>query len=146
MRGLSSTGTELGGGGRIAYGGVCFCPSLFGCLYAAVSGFGWRGCWNWLSFSCGVAHCGEILVSVFQGFFASIGQMSILAGGWALSFHSFLYIYILIFFSLLVIYIYTIFMGDTMYYLYLFIQAVRPVSHYAILMFQLGLMICVNVI
>ena len=24
---------------------------------------------------------------------------------------------------------YTIFMGDTMYYLYLFIQAVRPVSH-----------------
>ena len=50
------------------------------------------------------------------------------------------------FFSLLVIYMYTIFMGDTMYYLYLFIQAVRPVSHYAILMFQLGLMISVNVI
>ena len=51
-----------------------------------------------------------------------------------------------IFFSLLVIYIYTIFMGDTMYYLCLFIQAVRPVSHYVILMFQLGLMISVNVI
>ena len=58
-----------------------------------------------------------------------------------------IYFYVTVtFFSLLVIYIYTIFMGDTMYYLYLFIQAVRPVSHYAILMFQLGLMICVNVI
>ena len=39
---------------------------------------------------------------------------------------------IYIYYSLLVIYIYTVFMGDTMYYLYLFIQAVRPISHYAI--------------
>ena len=51
-----------------------------------------------------------------------------------------------IFFSLLAIYIYAIFMGDTMYHCYLFVQAVRPVSHYAIMMFQLGFMISVNVL
>ena len=40
-----------------------------------------RGVWGWLSFSCGMAHCGKGLISVFQGFFASIGGACILAGG-----------------------------------------------------------------
>ena len=40
-----------------------------------------RGVWGWLSFSCGMAHCGKSLISVFQGFFASIGGACILAGG-----------------------------------------------------------------
>ena len=43
-----------------------------------------------------------------------------------------------LFFCFLVIYIYTIFMGDTMYYFYLFIRAVRPVPHYAIFFFLCG--------
>ena len=37
------------------------------------------------------------------------------------------------FFFLLVIYIYTISMGDTMSYRHLFIQAVRPVSRYYVI-------------
>ena len=50
-------------------------------------------------------------------------------------------------FFFLVIYIYTIFMGDTVSYLYLFIQAVRPVSTLCyILTFQLGLLFRVVVV
>ena len=36
-----------------------------------------RNTWDWLSFSCGVAHCGESLTSVFQELFASIGKVFI---------------------------------------------------------------------
>ena len=46
---------------------------------------GLRGIWGWLWFSCGVARCGGegegALVSAFQGVFASIGGVLILAGG-----------------------------------------------------------------
>ena len=41
----------------------------------------WRGIWGWLWFSCGVAHSGKCLISVFQGFSASIDGAFILAGG-----------------------------------------------------------------
>ena len=40
-----------------------------------------RGVWDWLWFSCGVAHCGRGLIAIFRGFFASIGEIFILAGG-----------------------------------------------------------------
>ena len=36
-----------------------------------------RNTWDWLSFSCGVAHCGESLTYVFQELFASIGKVFI---------------------------------------------------------------------
>ena len=69
-------------------------------------------------------------------------------------FIDFLKYFLIFFLSLLVIYIYTIFMGCfyfafillLMYCFYLFMQAVRPVSHYVILMFQVGLLVSVNVI
>ena len=51
-----------------------------------------------------------------------------------------------IFFSLLVICVCAIFVGDTMYRFYLFVRAVGPVSHGAIMMFQLGLMVSVYVL
>ena len=41
-----------------------------------------RGIWGWLWFSCGVVQFGVGgLISVFRGFFASIGGVFILAGG-----------------------------------------------------------------
>ena len=43
-----------------------------------------RSIWDWLSFSCGVAHCGEGLISLFQGLFASIGGIFIWRGYWVL--------------------------------------------------------------
>ena len=50
---------------------------------------GLRGIWGWLWFSCGVAHSGRSLISVFQDFFASIKKGFILAVGLgtALSFY-----------------------------------------------------------
>ena len=42
---------------------------------------GSRGIWDWLCFWCGMAHGGKGLISVFQGFSASIGGVFILAGG-----------------------------------------------------------------
>ena len=47
-----------------------------------------RGIWDWLWFSGGVAHCEGSLVSVFQGFFASVGGFSVWRVGWALGYHS----------------------------------------------------------
>ena len=54
-----------------------------------VSCGGFRGIWGWLWFSCGVAHSGRSLISVFQDFFASIKKGFILAVGLgtALSFY-----------------------------------------------------------
>ena len=45
--------------------------------------------WDWLWFSCGVAHSGKSLISVFQDFFASINKNFILTVGLgaALSFY-----------------------------------------------------------
>ena len=40
-----------------------------------------RGIWDWLWFSCGVAHCGRGLFSVFQKCFASISGIFNLAVG-----------------------------------------------------------------
>ena len=71
----------------------------------------------------------------FESFWLVLAKFSPWRGDWALDYHH------VSFFSLLVIYIFTIFMGDAMYYLYLFVQAVH-----VILMFQLGLMISVGVI
>ena len=41
-------------------------------------------------FSCGITQCGNSLISVFQGSFASIGRVFILVGevGWALGYYS----------------------------------------------------------
>ena len=44
--------------------------------------------WDWLQFSCEIVHCGRGLISVLQEFFAIINKISILAGGWALGYHS----------------------------------------------------------
>ena len=56
------------------------------------------------------------------------------------------------FFSLVIIYIYRIFLGGTMYELYLFMQAVRPIAHYVFFFScgrkdppRSGLMVSVNV-
>ena len=35
-----------------------------------------------------MVHCGKSLISVFQRFFASISEIFILAGDWALGYHS----------------------------------------------------------
>ena len=35
-----------------------------------------------------IAHCGKGLISIFQGFFASINKISILTGDWTLGYHS----------------------------------------------------------
>ena len=35
-----------------------------------------RNTWDWLSFSCGVAHCGESLISVFQELFVALARFS----------------------------------------------------------------------
>ena len=47
-----------------------------------------RGMWDWLWFSCGIARRGGLLVAMFQGSFASAGEVFILPGGWALGYHS----------------------------------------------------------
>ena len=57
--------------GRTAYSGS---NALGGCS-------GSRGIWGYLWFSCGVAHGGGGLISVFQGLSASAGGAFILAGG-----------------------------------------------------------------
>ena len=44
--------------------------------------------WVWVWFSCGGAHRGMILITIFRGFFASANEILILAGGWALGYHS----------------------------------------------------------
>ena len=49
---------------------------------------GWWGIWGWCWFSCGVAHAGGCLISVFQGFSASTGKAFILAGDGALAYRS----------------------------------------------------------
>ena len=41
-----------------------------------------------MKFSCEIAHYGKSLISAFHGFFASIGKIFILAGCWALGYHS----------------------------------------------------------
>ena len=41
-----------------------------------------------LMFSCKIVHYEESLISAFQEFFASIKKTLILAGGWALGYHS----------------------------------------------------------
>ena len=51
---------------------------------------GIRGIWGWLWFSCGVAHCGKELISVFQEFFASIDKTFIFAGGLQLAYTMFI--------------------------------------------------------
>ena len=47
-----------------------------------------RGIWEWLCFSCGVDYCGGRggggLISAFQGFFAGVGGVVALVGGWVL--------------------------------------------------------------
>ena len=40
-----------------------------------------RGIWDWLWFSCGVAHGGKGLISIFQGLSSSVGGTFVLAGG-----------------------------------------------------------------
>ena len=39
-------------------------------------------------FSCGVAHSGGCLISVFRGFSVSVGKFSFSQGEWALGYHS----------------------------------------------------------
>ena len=52
-----------------------------------VPGGGWgvcggsQGVWDWLWFSCGVAHGGGSLVSVFHGFSVSVGRNFFFGGG-----------------------------------------------------------------
>ena len=48
-----------------------------GVLWAGVMGGMWGGFW----FSYGVMHCGWGLISVFQGFFGSIGEAFVLVWG-----------------------------------------------------------------
>ena len=65
-------------------GGIADARGVFGKLrldYFVLGGAGLRGIWGWLWFSCGVAHSGKCLISVFQGFSASIDGAFILAGG-----------------------------------------------------------------
>ena len=65
--------------------------------YMLIRGAGRRTCglsrdiWGWLWFSCGMEHCGESLISIFEEFFASIEKIFILAGGLGtrLSFYEF---------------------------------------------------------
>ena len=47
-----------------------------------------RSIWGWLLFSCGIVHRGKGLIAIFRDFFASISENFILAGGWALGYHS----------------------------------------------------------
>ena len=65
-----------GGGGRGRGGFMVGCGGLW-------------DIWDWLWFSCGVAHSGKSLISVFQDFFASINKNFILTVGLgaALSFY-----------------------------------------------------------
>ena len=46
-----------------------------------------RGIWEWPWFSCGKAHCGRGLISLFQGLLVST-RFSFWEGGWALGYHS----------------------------------------------------------
>ena len=48
--------------------------SLCGCNHS-------RGIWDWLWFSCGVAHSRGGLGTIFRGGFPSVGGVLILAGG-----------------------------------------------------------------
>ena len=66
------------------------------------------------------------LIGVGEGGVAAAWPPSLSQGAACCS----LFIYYLLFFSLLVIYIYAVFMGDTMSCFYLFMRAVGPVSHY----------------
>ena len=80
-RGICAVQRGSGCGGRC--GGACAGGGfMVGCG-------GLRGIWGWLWFSCGVAHSGRSLISVFQDFFASINKNFILAVGLgtALSFY-----------------------------------------------------------
>ena len=54
------------------YDGVCGC----GCGGCGCS----RGVWGELRFSCGIAKCGRVLISMFQRFFGSISKILILGG------------------------------------------------------------------
>ena len=57
-------------------------------MFRALGRGGSRGMWDWLWFSCGVAHGGAV-ISVFHGFSGSIGGAFVLVvGGWALGYHS----------------------------------------------------------
>ena len=64
-----------------------FAVSRRGCIIPGVGGGGLgvcggsQGVWDWLWFSCGVAHGGGSLVPVFHGFSVSVGRNFILAGG-----------------------------------------------------------------
>ena len=49
------------------------------CLFMVLQSF--TDIWDWLLFSCWVAYYGESLISVFQGFYASIGGILIFGGG-----------------------------------------------------------------
>ena len=64
------------GGGHVQGGFIVGCGGLW-------------DIWDWLWFSCGVAHSGKSLISVFQDFFASINKNFILTVGLgaALSFY-----------------------------------------------------------
>ena len=56
-------------------------------MFRALGRGGSRGIWDWLWFSCGVAHGG--VISVFHGFSGSIGGAFVLVvGSWALGYHS----------------------------------------------------------
>ena len=69
----------------LSYWGACYIWCI--CVYVSNNG---RGVWDGPRILCGAGHYeGTILISVFEGFFASIGEIFILGGGdWVLSYSS----------------------------------------------------------